>query len=106
MTPSPCGNTGEDMQTQPEEHPASTLESGLTQLEMSESVRMMVTGVLRSEVLEWFSSGRNNEDEQGPDGWIMAENFDTRLMAALKLPYIAKNVHFMPRVIHLTLSKL
>lgn len=34
----------------------------------------------------------------GPDCWVMHHDFDTRLMAALNLPFIAKNSHFMPTV--------
>jgi len=55
----------------------------------------LTTGVLGDEVLDWFS--KSKEDGFGPGNWIMRCNYDTRLMAALNLPFIAEKVHFMPR---------
>lgn len=52
------------------------------------------TGVLGESVLDWFS--KSTEDGMGPDCWVMHHDYDTRLMAALNLPFIAKNSHFMP----------
>lgn len=55
----------------------------------------LTSGVLGDEVLDWFSKSRG--DDFGPGNWIMRCNYDTRLMAALNLPFIAEKTHFMPQ---------